>query len=147
MFKRLPKLANDYRTLMVLPLGWALLFCMLLDMPWSSGTDPSFITYRQHNVETLFFIIFIYYQVIFCDFYLLNSVSQACDFVLLPHFADSLVGGSENTVSDMFIYAPHPGQLCDKRRGCIFSSAFCVTCQLLIIRWLSLPHFQLYLNA
>lgn len=60
----------------------------------------------------------------FCYCYLFDSVHQACDFVLLPHFADSLVGGSENTVSDMFIYAPHLGRHCDKQQRCIFQADF-----------------------
>ena len=113
-YKMLPKLAMWLLDTDGASTRMGSLFCMLLDMPWSSGMDPSFITYGQHNVETK--------KVIFCYCYLLDSVIQACGFVLLPHFADSLVGGSENTVSDMFIYVPHLGRHCDKQQGCIFSS-------------------------
>lgn len=97
--------------------------------------DSSSITYTQHNIEPRGFFIFCYY-------YLFDSISQDCGFILLPHFADSLVGGSENTVSDMFIYVPNLGRHCDKQQGCIFfKQTFCVACQLLIMRWLSLLHF------
>lgn len=60
----------------------------------------------------------------FCYCYFFDSVHQACDFVLLPHFADSLVGGSENTVSDMFIYVLHLGRHRDKQQRCIFQADF-----------------------
>lgn len=69
--------------------------------------------YRQRNIEPRGFFIFYHY-------YLFDSVSRDCGLILLPHFADSLVGGSENTVSDMFIYVPNLGRHYDKQQGCIF---------------------------